>query len=1238
MPIARASTQPERSRVMFANAEFDFSGDDFGDGSEQTRLTEAYPVMERGQTFAKMRLAHGRGAAMPAMLSSGKFTLAEGKPTTALANHDEIKKKFPTLYGGKDVKLVPAAAAVKHAPLKVGCVLSGGQAAGGHNCICGLFDYLAEFAPGSTLYGFLGGPKGVMTNSARVLDASTIDEYRNTGGFTMLASGRDKIEKPEEFKMAADTARARGLDGLVVIGGDDSNTNAAVLAEHFKGEGLKTRVIGLPKTIDGDLKNEHCETSFGFDTAAKLFAELVGNIMVDCESSAKYYHFIRLMGREASHLTLEVALRTQPTICFIGEEVKAKGQTLAALTALIADTVADRAAKGMEYGVILIPEGLVDFVPEMGALIREINEVLARREAMDDSNSYEGNTADTISDELTIASATVYDYLPDAIKQQLLLDRDPHGNVQVAKIESERLLGALVEAELAKRREAGQFTAKFNSQFHYFGYEGRCPPPSNFDANYCSALGRTAGALIGGGCTGMMASLKGLTKPPEEWEPRGAPLTGMLCLERRKGKDKPVIRKALVELDGAPFAALKAARDGWRLAPSFEQPGPIQFEGPTAECVSLTLQHEQLGSADVPSLKAERSGYTPRLPAAFAGAGIKLVRGEVPAARADNEFVSELMPKTYGAPRLEVRPTGEGEGGLAVPSSLTVGVVFCGRQCPGAHNVLAGLRHFLAARAGTGAKLLGFVNGTRGLFTGEARELGDKDVAAFLNQGGMQLLGRSADVIRTTQHFEKAEASCEKLKLDALVLIGGAVSNSDTAALAEHFAAGEVATRVIGVPASIDGDLLVHSEGSIGFDTACRVYASIVGNLATDAASARKYWYFVRIMGRSPSHITLACANLTQPNVALIGEELEAKRMSLSAIVSSLADTVEARAANGKHFGVVLIPEGLIEYIPEVNALLREISYARRNAKSSSSSFGRKTPTSYADVLKIEALLSPWSKALLESMPAFIRKQLLLEEQASDHKAQLSQIETERLLAELVRLELGRRRAAAQMTATWNAPDPKFNSVCFYLGYQARSSLPSTFDCDLSYTLGNTAGALAAAGVTGYMATAHCLTSEPEKWRVCGTPLFSLLSAENRAGAAVAAIRPSQVNLSGAAFHVFEGKREEARMRDCYANPGPLQFKAGLKPIGGIDRLAVRGYGRGERLQEVEDIAAEIQQICWPGCSDSVLKTTLAQLRALKESLQVLQDSAERTQTSAIGDHTTVSQLTVEEIAQHPDN
>ena len=562
----------------------------------------------------------------------------------------------------------------------------------------------------------------------------------------------------------------------------------------------------------------------------------------------------------------------------------------------------------------------------MGALIREINEVLARREAMDDSNSYEGNTADTISDELTIASATVYDYLPDAIKQQLLLDRDPHGNVQVAKIESERLLGALVEAELAKRREAGQFTAKFNSQFHYFGYEGACPPPSNFDANYCSALGRTAGALIGGGCTGMMASTQGPHQAAGGvGSARRAAHRHALPRAPQGQDDKPVIRKALVELDGAPFAALKAARDGWRLAPSFEQPGPIQFEGPTAECVSLTLQHEQLGTADVPFAhgRPNAPGTRRALPAAFAGAGIKLVRGEVPAdARADNEFVSEPCRRRTARPASRCAPPARAGVSPSPPPHRGVGLrpPVPGRpqRAGGTPSLPGGARRHGRQAARVRQR------DARPLHRRGARARRQGRGVAFLNQGGMQLLGRSADVIRTTQHFEKAEASCEKLKLDALVLIGGAVSNSDTAALAEHFAAGEVATRVIGVPASIDGDLLVHwGRDRSGSTRLARVYASIVGNLATDAASARKYWYFVR------DHGAIAVAHhpgVRQPdaaNVALIGEELEAKRMSLSAIVSSLADTVEARAANGKHFGVVLIPEGLIEYMGGERAAAR---------------------------------------------------------------------------------------------------------------------------------------------------------------------------------------------------------------------------------------------------------------------------------------------------------------------------
>ena len=362
---------------------------------------------------------------VPELLRSGAFTIREGEPTTSVADHDAIKEKFRKLYGARAVSLEPAAGAPHGAKaLKVGCVLSGGQAAGGHNCICGLWDYLEAHAPGSQLLGFVGGPKGVMVNEKRVLDAATIDAFRNSGGFTMLASGRDKIESAEQLAQAVATARACELDGLIVIGGDDSNTNAAVLAEHFAGAGLKTRVVGLPKTIDGDLKNEHCEVSFGFDTAAKLYAELVGNIMADCESSRKYYHFIRLMGREASHLTLEVALQTRPTVCLIGEEVKAEKMSLAQITDQIADAVEARAAKGRNYGVVLIPEGLVDFIPEMGALIAEINEVLAR-----DGAAADGGMASKLSK----GSAALFEYLPAEIREQLMLERDPHGNVQARR-------------------------------------------------------------------------------------------------------------------------------------------------------------------------------------------------------------------------------------------------------------------------------------------------------------------------------------------------------------------------------------------------------------------------------------------------------------------------------------------------------------------------------------------------------------------------------------------------------------------------------------------------------------------------------------------------------------------------------------------------------------------------------------------------------------------------------------
>jgi diphosphate--fructose-6-phosphate 1-phosphotransferase len=1143
----------------------------------------------------------------------GRVQKVEGAPTTCVADQEVIKARFPSLFGQPIVSLVsdasPASGDAPRRPLRVGCVLSGGQAAGGHNCICGLFDYVTTHYPGSTVYGFLGGPKGIMTNSYKLLDRATIDAHRNSGGFTMLASGRDKIETADQFDRATATARLHDLDGLVVIGGDDSNTNACLLAEHYKCEGLKTSVIGLPKTIDGDLKNEHCETSFGFDTAAKLYAELVGNIMVDCMSSGKYFHIVRLMGREASHLTLEVALQTQPNMAFVGEEVRAKGLTLSQIVEQMADLVIERRARGLEYGVILVPEGLVEFIPEVGALMRELNEMLAGRD--DSSNSYTGVTEDAVDEVLTPASADVYNLLPHQIRSQLLLDRDPHGNVQVAKIESERLLGALLEAELARRAKAGAYAGKLSLQYHYFGYEGRCALPSAFDSNYCYALGLTAAALISQECTGVMACLQGLVQPPTEWRAKGVPLTAMLAIERRKGKDKPVIRKALVELEGAPFRAFAERRAAWRSRTTFAHVGPVQYEGALADAVTMTLRLEQgLEAAEDPvgALAKLRRCAPIELPTALASsAPLRVVTGSAPPAHSDDRFVQKQLPHTHGQPRLEFVSSATSAVGsalvvppsstaLVVPPALSVGIVFCGRQCPGAHNIVAGLSHFLVGRAGPEAKLWGFVHGTEGLFRGEARELPPHELAGYLNSGGMHLLGRTSDVIRSPEQFEQAEQACAKYRLDGLVLVGGPVSNSDTALVAEHFASRGVRTRVVGVPATIDGDL--HSlgiEASIGFDTACRVYASLVGNLATDAASARKYWYFVRMMGRSPSHITLECANLTQPNVALIGEEIEARRLSLAEVVAELADVVEARAREGKHFGVALIPEGLIEFIPQMNALLKEVAAVRRMHAASGV-----TTKSLVDAL------SPYSSALLNSLPAFIRKQLLLETQASDDKAQLNQIETERLFAELVRLELDRRHRQTQHTAGPAALDAKFAPVCFYLGYQARSSLPSAFDCSLAATLGHAAAALVAAGASGYLATAHCLAAPTSEWRVCGLPLSALMSADRRAGAPVAVVRPSTVDLGSTSFRRFALIRERIQMSELYCNPGPMQLVGALSQGLPPGRVLMEHSGRAGELREMEQICSELSAACWPGCPSGVLTTCLASLRAARTTLHVL--------------------------------
>ncbi|XVE72436.1 hypothetical protein DITRI_Ditri11bG0039400 [Diplodiscus trichospermus] len=519
---------------------------------------------------------------LPSILRNS-FKVVDGPPTSAAANPNEIANLFPNLYGQPSVMLIPGHSEVKGRSLKIGVVLSGGQAPGGHNVIAGIFDYLQDRAKGSILYGFKGGPAGIMRCKYVKLTAELIYPYRNQGGFHMLCSGRDKIETPEQFKQAEETVKKLDLDGLVIIGGDDSNTNACFLAENFRSKNMKTQVIGCPKTIDGDLKCKEVPISFGFDTACKIYSEMIGNVMTDAHSTGKYYHFIRLMGRAASHITLECALQTHPNIVIIGEEVAAKKLTMKNVTKYIADIICKRQELGFNFGVILLPEGLIDFIPEVKQLIAELNEILAL-DVVDEAGMWKRK--------LRSQSQELFEFLPQAIQEQLLLERDPHGNVQVAKIETEKMLIQMVEAELDQRKQNGAYKGQFQGQPHFFGYEGRSGFPTNFDANYCYALGYATGVLLHSGKTGLISSVGNLIAPVDEWTVGGTALTSLMDVERRQGKFKPVIKKAIVDLEGAPFMKLVSLRDDWALKNRYISPGPIQFVGPFANDINYTLMLE----------------------------------------------------------------------------------------------------------------------------------------------------------------------------------------------------------------------------------------------------------------------------------------------------------------------------------------------------------------------------------------------------------------------------------------------------------------------------------------------------------------------------------------------------------------------------------------------------------------------------------------------------------------------
>ena len=531
----------------------------------------------------------------PALRSGASVKVEKGAPLAAFADAEKIAALFPSTSNMPDLKF-SAGGAAEGKPVNVAVILSGGQAPGGHNVIAGIYDGIKSLNKASRMFGFKGGPSGLVDNDYVEITDEFMDAYRNTGGFDMIGSGRTKLEQVEQFDKGAVNCKALGISALVIIGGDDSNTNACLLAEYYKAKNIPIQVIGCPKTIDGDLKNKFIETSFGFDTASKVYSELIGNISRDANSAKKYWHFIKLMGRSASHITLECALKTHVNAAIISEEVAAKKQTLSGIVDDLAKIVAKRAENKENFGVVLVPEGLIEFIPEMKVLIGELNDVLAANADEFNAIAKPEDKIAYISGKLSAASASVYAQLPTAIQLQLSMDRDPHGNVQVSLIETEKLLAQLVKQRLSAMKKEGKYVGKFSSQTHFFGYEGRCAAPSNFDADYCYSLGFNAAAIIGSGATAYMSYVGNLAKSADEWTAGAVPLTAMMNVEHRHGADKPVIKKALVELDDAPFKFFAANRDDWAVNTSFVYPGPIQYFGPSVVCDAKTetikLEHQ----------------------------------------------------------------------------------------------------------------------------------------------------------------------------------------------------------------------------------------------------------------------------------------------------------------------------------------------------------------------------------------------------------------------------------------------------------------------------------------------------------------------------------------------------------------------------------------------------------------------------------------------------------------------
>eukprot|EP00298_Acanthocystis_sp_HF-20_P013097 c20205_g1_i4.p1 GENE.c20205_g1_i4~~c20205_g1_i4.p1 ORF type:complete len:1220 (+),score=639.22 c20205_g1_i4:36-3662(+) len=1148
--------------------------------------------------------------------SPTNIVIHEKEALAAQSDSEKIQELFPKTFGQPRVEFYEGDNKVVNSqkPLRIGVVLSGGQAPGGHNVIAGIFDGAKLVHPDSVLFGFLDGPKGIFTGTYAEITPKFMDAYRNTGGFDMIRSGRDKIETEEHYKNSQLVCEALDLDGLVVIGGDDSNTNAAVLAEYFAANNCKTKICGCPKTIDGDLKNIYIPISFGFDTACHVFSEEIGNICLDTLATQKYWHFVRLMGRSASSIALECALQTRPNVCLIGEEVKEKKLGLADISKSLADLVVKRSGLGKSHGVVLLPEGLIEFMPEFMLLISEINDLLA---------SGTPAVADSILAALSAENAKVFSYLPSNIQKQLVLDRDPHGNVNVSQIETEKLLASTVSNELQKMG----FKGKFNPQFNFCGYEGRSALPSPFDTTYTYALGRTAALLVANGRTSLMASVRDLEKPVEEWTCGGVPITMMCCIEKRKGKFKPVIQKALVELDGEraqPFKAFASRREFWAETDCYRCIGPIQFDSEVRLC--QTLHYELCGIDDdeteginlknkiealtqkcgqfyfhpqsIESLSETcQARLTAKIPLpnilSLEHTGVRIGEQTQALRARDRKLVKTLFPHTYNRPLIELASQGDPHFVPTPKNEIRVGVVLCGRQTPGTHNVVCGL-HDTLKRLNEKSHLFGFLMGSKGLFSESYVELTEANLANYRNQGGVHLLGRTADHIRAKSEIEATLKSCENLNLDALVLIGAARTHTDAAYLSEYFATHNSKTAVIACPVGIGGEMSrgTFVQTTVGFDTHCRTTAEMVGNTQTDGASNRKYYYFLRLTagGLLSSHSALEVALQTHPTMTILTEEVGEQHKSLRNIVSDIADVVSARALHGKNYGTILISEGLLGTIPEIASLLDELD-------SVLPALGEKDR--HAE--KVKPLLTPWAASLLNALPDFAQEQLLLERQ-SDGRIDLGKVDTERLLAHLVEEELERRKKLSAFKG-------KFSAITSIRSSQSRSSVPTNFDCELGYAVGASAAVLSAHHLNGYFVSITSLHRNVSDWKIAGAPISCLLVVDGSEfledGSSLRPIvAPTNVDFGSPAYLKFAEESQKWAIEDCDQNPGPAQFSGST-----VDNRAITiDLSQNNYLSDLGQLWHRIEAVkllCRPGCDRGVVHVASKMLDTLQDALSL---------------------------------